>query len=221
MITHVSLDMWQTFLISNPDYEIARAQKLAEIYDIPANVAKGHIKEAKLVINWILSHGRHVSHFDAIDILTQKIGKQPRVEVAYEPSAPQVSEKLASTFLEFPPSILSESIAAIEKLKARGITISIGSNTHFSTGEWIGIVLRNIYHLNYDFFDFSLFSDREEFSKPQFEFFKEIVSCSNQLPQNIMHIGDHDFDRAAEKFGIQFKHVDNPESLGYILDQIK
>jgi len=61
--------------------------------------------------------------------------------------------------------------------------------------------------------DFVYISDMENSytTKPHKEYFQNIIEKLNIKPEEAIIIGDTDFDKAAEKVGIKFIHVDNED----------
>ena len=105
---------------------------------------------------------------------------------------------------------------SLKALRNNGYTTNISSNTAFIKGR----TLRKIFvHFDLlDYFDFLIFSDEINSSKPSSNFFKELeVKCKNiNVSKNsILHLGDS-FEadvKGAEAFKIKSKLINIDEKI--------
>jgi putative hydrolase of the HAD superfamily len=122
-------------------------------------------------------------------------------------------------FFEFPPVLLNSNIKGIlATLKNEGYTLNISSNTGFIEGPFLR---RYLQEGKLDkFFDFTIFSDEIDASKPSSHFFNIVHQNAKTEKHEILHIGDNykaDF-LGATSFGFNALHIENGE---YTLEQIK
>ncbi len=107
-----------------------------------------------------------------------------------EREAIEVRKKADCLFEEYCPQFVNENIPDIlSQLKEEGYSINLSSNTGFIEG----IVLRNtLAHLNIiQYFDFLIFSDEIDASKPSSRFFEKVNEQVNVKPDEVLHIGDN------------------------------
>ena len=111
-----------------------------------------------------------------------------------EVQANKIYNDLEKLFLRYPPILLYD-IGELKKsfriLKAKGNTLSISSNTAYIKGNTLKKILEHYGLIKY--FDFLIFSDEINSSKPALKFFQKLEeSCKkiNINKDNILHIGD-------------------------------
>ena len=111
-----------------------------------------------------------------------------------EVQANKIYNDLEKIFLRYPPILLyniGELKNSFRILKAQGNTLSISSNTAYIKGNTLKKILEHYGLIKY--FDFLIFSDEINSSKPALKFFQKLEeSCKkmNITKDNILHIGD-------------------------------
>jgi putative hydrolase of the HAD superfamily len=122
-------------------------------------------------------------------------------------------------FVEHLPLLLNEKIIpTLAQLKTEGYKLNISSNTGFIEGECLVKVLKTMNLLNY--FEFCVFSDQIQASKPSNTFYQKVFDKTNVQKQEILHIGDNylsDFC-GATNFGFHALLIDNKD---YSIREIK
>ena len=217
MIKHISLDFWNTLMFSNKIFSKLRLDFLKK--EFFQNIS---IEELSIQIETI---------GDEFDTINMKEGISITSEVMYQrlfskfdidittTQAEKIYNDLEVLFLDNPPiSIydLDELKKSLKALRNNGYTTSISSNTAFIKGR----TLRKIFiHFDLlDYFDFLIFSDEINSSKPSSNFFKELeVKCKNiNVSKNsILHLGDS-FEadvKGAEAFKIKSKLINIDEKI--------
>lgn len=226
-IKHISLDFWNTLGIPNKDYSDRRMQILSD-YSVSHTVMSGShthapeychkaYKEVKKRIDDMTAYGQYSSLDECFTMLCDwlEMDNPPHHLVT------EMKAKLWRAFFDNPPKISLNTIEVMEKLKRKGITFSIGSNTNFIPG----IVLRNAVLDKLDLFDYMVFSDEVGVSKPVNKFFqiinKKCWDSFGHCGDSIVHIGDSEvFDLLpAKQFGINAELVSDPFALPELLEQ--
>ena len=191
---HYSFDLWLTLIKSNPLFKIERTQFF---YD-NLNDAHKSLEEVALI-------------FRQVDVMcntiNEKTGKNIDAEEMYLIVINMINnfnnnfdsidtEKLYNQmetllFKHLPFMYNSETITVLEHLKQNtNCTMNILSNTGFIKGQTLRKVLAQI-GLS-PFFDFQLYSDEEQLSKPNPKFFNLMLDKVSYLPLNeIVHVGDN------------------------------
>lgn len=212
---HISFDVWNTLIRSNPKYGDERSRWLADHLGLEFEWVCGVYKRLK--------HGLDdVAEITGVAYDSQTLYRLLLVHLGRpnEPWEP-IQGAFESIFDEFPPEILSATVDTLAELRERGFTLSIGSNTNFLSGRVIERALdRKIGSL----FDFVVFSDLVRCAKPSKDFF-DIVLRGAQLLHNdleasqIMHVGDNLIcdGRGAENAAMKFVNVTSPDAIPSIL----
>lgn len=224
MIKHISFDLWLTLIKSNPLFKHKRADFFAKKYN-PLGLSED------AVFNIIRRCDK------ASDRLNEFSGKKIETELMYKTILKRLGHKIDSIksselfeiklavnnlFYEHPPTLLNEQILNILKqLKHEGYSLNISSNTGFIEG----IYLKQCIHLIdlFSHFDFLVFSDEINASKPSNRFFEEVFNQTKVKKQEILHIGDNriaDYEGAIF-FGFQALLIDNHNySINLIKEKI-
>ena len=218
MIKHISFDAWNTLLIPNKKYAQLRAELLSDTFHVHVDRANAVYKDTKHLLDHLAeAHGLGSNVHHAFNVLATKFGAEDHKII--HPLMDQVSE----LFLAHPPTILEDSVKAIEEEKAQGVTIGITSNTNFISGYDLAEVFEN--HFN---FEVGVFSDLVGSSKPSKLIFdvhlKELAKHHDDIDRSeVLHIGDNhicDFI-GAKNFGFQAEFITNVDQVPQILRNIK
>ncbi len=221
MIRHISFDLWLTLIKSNPLFKRKRAEFLSEHFN-----PKGFSVDN--VINIVHSLDK------ACDRLNEKSGKKKEARLMYRSILKRLGYNLNNVhnnflddlvkqinqlFFEFPPVLLNHHIPDILKdLKGNGYTLNISSNTGFIEGPFLRRYLQKN-HLD-NFFDFAIFSDEIDASKPSENFYNIVYQNARAEKCEILHIGDNytaDYI-GATNFGFNALHITNND---YTFELIK
>lgn len=212
MIRHISFDLWLTLIKSNPLFKRKRAEFLSEHFN-----PKGFSVDK--VINIIHSLDK------ASDRLNEKSGKKKEAILMYKSILKRLGYNLNNVnihfldnlvkqinqlFFEFPPVLLNNNIPDIlTTLKGNGYTLNISSNTGFIEGPFLRSYLQK--NQLYNYFDFAIFSDEIDASKPSANFYNIVYQNAGAEKYEILHIGDNytaDY-MGAIKFGFNALHITN------------
>ncbi|MDU1904720.1 MAG: HAD family hydrolase [Dysgonomonas sp.] len=191
MIKHISFDLWLTLIKSHPEFKLKRAEMIAETFGIQHIDASGIDKFVRSIDKtfdrYNMISGKKLSANAMYCRLLQRIVSGKKIT---EREAIEVRKKADRLFEEYCPQFVNENIPDIlSQLKEEGYSINLSSNTGFIEG----IVLRNtLAHLNIiQYFDFLIFSDEIDASKPSSRFFEKVNEQVNVKPDEVLHIGDN------------------------------
>jgi putative hydrolase of the HAD superfamily len=196
---HFSFDLWRTLIKSHPNFKKERAKHLHENYndankslseiesiirqvDLMCNGINektgGNIDAEEMYYMILYQMNGGASVFDKIDI--QQLCYE--VELLIEQYTPLVYDK--------------DIISTLEKIKSLpNVTLNISSNTGFIKGKTLRKILPKIGLA--PFFDFQLYSDEVQASKPSKNFFNTLLHQVNYcrktvIPKDkIIHVGDN------------------------------
>ncbi|AMR33650.1 dehalogenase [Mucilaginibacter sp. PAMC 26640] len=197
---HYSFDLWLTLVKSDPQFKNLRAGYFHQNHN---NYNKSeediaHIfRQVDLMVNGV--NEKTGKNIDADEMYLMVInfindGKADLEGVDLDHLAAQMENLL---FLHPPIPYSTVTISTLHHLKQNsGATFSLLSNTGYITGKTLRKVLA-LYRLD-DFFDFQLYSDEVNMSKPNKAFFNamlnhvDICNPGKSVPlTGIMHIGDN------------------------------
>lgn len=188
---HYSFDLWLTLIKSNPEFKQKRAEYFFKHFNrkkLSLDRVIEIIRNVDIMCNTVNEcTGRSIDAFEMYAMILHKL--------EYDMSQIGTSELVSiyhncdQIMQHYPPEIYSEeTIPSLIKLKELGASLSILSNTGFIKGQSLKSHLQrlNIAHL----FDFMIFSDQVDLSKPSVELFEFMIIKSRHLHQHILHIGD-------------------------------
>ena len=223
MFEHYSFDLWLTLIKSNPLFKPARIEYFFENY----NFSKKNTIEIKKIFRKVdlmcnLINEKVGKNVDAMEmylmvlyILDSKDHGIDSIEIA------KLYQNMEDLVLKNTPILLNQNIrSTLIKIKEHGSTISILSNTGFIKGTTLRKVLTKLKIL--DLFDFVIFSDEIDMSKPNNEIYKllfdkvKLLKKPNSIKKDkIVHIGDNytaDY-LGAKDFGFKAIFVDKLNTI--------
>mgnify|MGYP002635552890 FL=1 len=224
MIKHISLDFWNTLMVSNKIFSKLRLDFLKK--EFFQNIS---IDELSFQIESIGDESDTINMKEGIsipsEVMYQRLFSKFDINIATT-QAEKIYNDLEVLFLNNPPiSIydLDELKRSLKALRNKGYTTNISSNTAFIKGRTLRGVFKHYDLL--DCFDFLIFSDEINSSKPSSNFFKELErKCKNinVSKNNILHLGDS-FEadvKGAEAFKIKSKliNIDNKKLIQLLID---
>lgn len=189
---HVSFDVWNTLVKGNPLFAKARLEAISKHWDLPAAVApqvKAAYTSAKQTLDWLAERqGVAYSCNDVYDLLSAKLGLPKQTTENLDTVRKLVNQE----FINHPPIYNTETVLALQELRAAGFTLSIGSNSNFISGDVMFPWLNEVFGE----FKFGVFSDLIGAGKPSPNFFNEVAKQAHQQAsiwerKHIVHVGDH------------------------------
>jgi putative hydrolase of the HAD superfamily len=212
---HISFDLWLTLIKSNPNYKSRRNQLFKDFFEIEYDIeiVSQKIRYYDVVCNSINEKtGKNIDTEDIYLLILSSLGydinklNKKILEEFYKES-----EKIF--FENEPVFINSHTHQIFNNLKNNGITMNVLSNTGFIIGKTLRLFLDKN-NLG-SFFDFQIYSDECNYSKPNVEIFNLVydrITIKNKTPKRqVLHIGDNliaDCD-GAKAFGFSTLHFKN------------
>lgn len=220
-IKHISFDLWMTLIKSHPEFKLKRAELIAKTFNIDNITPKEIDSFIRSVDNifdrYNMISGKKLSANKMYLNLLEKLlpDKTPiTIEIAIG-----IRKQADLLFEEYQPVFLNENIPYIlSGLKEHEYTLSLSSNTGFIEGETLRKTLKNMGIFQY--FDFLIFSDEINASKPSSHFFQHVYNHINASKEEVIHIGDNpkaDY-LGARNFGFRALLITDPN---YTINDIR
>lgn len=220
-IKNISFDLWMTLIRSHPEFKLKRAELIADTFNIK-NISPKEID----------SFIRSVDNvFDRYNMISgKKLSANKMYQKLLEKLAPEetsvtldiaisLRKEADDLFGQYQPVFLNENIPQIlSQLKEEGYVLNLSSNTGFIEGETLRTTLANMGILQY--FDFLIFSDEINASKPSSHFFQHVYDHINVPKNAVLHIGDNpkaDY-QGAKNFGFNALLITDPN---YTINDIR
>ncbi len=212
---HISFDLWLTLIKSNPNYKSKRNLLFKDFFELEQDIE---------------TVSQKVRYYDVVcNSINEKTGKNINTEEIYllilsslSFDMNKMNRKMLEEFYEEsekiffdnePEFINNDTYQIFNNLKNEGISMNILSNTGFIKGRTLRLFL-DINNLG-GYFDFQIYSDECNYSKPNIEIFNlvydKIKIKSKTLKSQVLHIGDNliaDCD-GAKAFGFSTLHFKN------------
>lgn len=192
MIKHISFDLWMTLIQSHPEFKLRRAQLIIDMFGLKDSVdteIDEYVRRVDKVFDRKnMINGQKLSANKMYCKVLQKV--LPQSEIVTEEKALELRQKSDALFMEYSPVFLNDNIKnMLSDLKDEGYTINLSSNTGFVEGDILRPVLEKMGILRY--FDFLVFSDEINASKPSSHFFEVVHEQAAVAKNQILHIGDN------------------------------
>ena len=193
MIKHISLDLWNTLLISNPNFSVERVKYFSKNYlsNLNNDIISKEIENIGIETDLInMSEGISIP---SEKMYSKLLFKQQNL-ILDESELKTIYSDLELIFLKNLPFIMYNIDAlkeCFENLLSKDYSLNISSNTAFIKGKTLINVLEKLELKQY--FSFFIFSDEINFSKPSKKFFEKLLKNCEKLKinkENIIHIGD-------------------------------
>jgi len=223
MYEHYSFDLWLTLIKSNPLFKPARIEYFFENYNFTKKTKveiKKIFRKVDLMCNLINEKvGKNVDAMEmylmVLYLLDEKDHGIDAIEMA------ELYQQMEELVLENTPILLNQNIRpTLIKIREQGATTSILSNTGFIKGTTLRKVLTKLKIL--DLFDFVIFSDEIDMSKPNDKIYEllynevKVLKKSNSIKkEKIVHLGDNytaDY-LGAKNFGFNAVFVDKLNTI--------
>lgn len=215
---HLSFDFWNTLVSANPLYTNARTKFLSDMTGLSeATVRTVYTTVKSRLDNAAETSGASTPYREIHQILLDELRNADGV-VEIEPH--QFTDMLFGIFQTLPPLMPERMPFLLNRAYRLGYTLSVGSNTNFIPGRILRTSLENIP------FDFTLFSDEIETSKPSRDFARSIIGMTEHTHSkshddiNIRHVGDNLICDDMQEYDIWFKHVNNPTQTMEFLETL-
>ncbi|QIK58611.1 HAD family hydrolase [Dysgonomonas sp. HDW5A] len=220
-IKNISFDLWMTLIRSHPEFKLKRAELIADTFNIK-NISPKEIDSFIRSVDNVFDRynmisGKKLSANKMYQKLLEKlVPKETSVTLDIAISLRKEADDL---FGQYQPVFLNENIPQIlSQLKEEGYVLNLSSNTGFIEGETLRKTLANMDILEY--FDFLIFSDEINASKPSSHFFQHVYDHINVPKNAVLHIGDNpkaDY-QGAKNFGFNALLITDPN---YTINDIR
>lgn len=214
MIKHISFDLWLTLIKSHPEFKKKRANFLRKEF----NPLGFSLEEVIEIVQKTDKVSDRINEINGKKLQTElmykrillKLGNRP--ELINDDLLVEIKKMGNELFMNYQPEFLNTSIRPmLDTLKERGFDLNLSSNTGFIEGTTVTSTLKN---LNiYDYFNFFVYSDEINASKPSREFFDKVYEQISFQKNEILHIGDNykaDYEGAL-KYGFKALHIKNKQ----------
>ena len=220
-IKNISFDLWMTLIRSHPEFKLKRAELIADTFNIK-NISPKEIDSFIRSVDNVFDRynmisGKKLSANKMYQKLLEKL--VPEETSVTLDIAISLRKKADDLFGQYQPVFLNENIPQIlSQLKEEGYVLNLSSNTGFIEGETLRTTFANMSILQY--FDFLIFSDEINASKPSSHFFQHVYDHINVPKNAILHIGDNpkaDY-QGAKNFGFNALLITDPN---YTINDIR
>jgi FMN phosphatase YigB (HAD superfamily) len=217
-VMHLSFDFWNTLASANPLYTQARTKFLSRISGLPPEIVKQVYTSVKTRLdNEASEQGKSTPCRDNYTTLVNELVAQGGRGLSGD-SVVTVMVSMEQMFRDLPPLIPESMAFLLNRAHRLGYTLSVASNTNFIRGDILSESLRDIP------FDFMLFSDEIEVSKPHNDFARSIQGMVNHLYRgagrsSLTHVGDNEICDGTMR-GIPFQYVKNPQDTVQFLEKL-
>lgn len=210
-----------TLIRSHPEFKLKRAELITDTFDIK-NISPKEIDSFIRSVDNVFDRynmisGKKLSANKMYRELLQRLAPS-KVSVPLE-TAIDLRKQADNLFLEYRPVFMNEDIPKIlSQLKKEGYILNLSSNTGFIEGETLRVTLADMGILQY--FDFLIFSDEINASKPSSHFFQQVYDHIHVSKEEVLHIGDNpkaDY-QGAKNFGFNALLITDPN---YTIDDIR
>ena len=220
-IKNISFDLWMTLIRSHPEFKLKRAELISETFNIKTISPKeidGFIRSVDNVFDrYNMISGKKLSANKMYQELLQRL--VPKSEEVTLEATIKFRNKADALFLEYRPVFMNDNIPQIlSQLKNDGYILNLSSNTGFIEGETLRATLADLGIIEY--FDFLIFSDEIDASKPSSHFFQHVYNHINAAKNEVLHIGDNpkaDY-QGAKNFGFNALLITDPN---YTINDIR
>ena len=196
---HFSFDLWLTLIKSNPLYKKERVKFIYNHYNFSRNTIdeiSSVIRQVDLMCNQVNeSAGKNLDSQEMYLMVFYLLNGSNFDYKSLDLS--KFSLDMSNLVRKYPPVLLNNDvIPTLKGIKDSGKTINILSNTGFIKGKAVNEILSGL-EINH-FFDFKIYSDEEDLSKPNPALFDVLVENVKTLHNDanfklldIVHVGDN------------------------------
>lgn len=183
-----SFDLWETIIREDDedDRQLKRAQFLAQKLNMPVPETLAAINESGAIFTAAYrAEQRTMLNDERLNIILEKLGR-----TLSEKDFKEVTDYFSAVSVHIPPPLMDDIHDFIKAIKSLGIKTAMISDTGFTTGKDMRILLKM--HGIFDYFDFVIFSDETGFAKPRKEVFQMVEKAFPDINKaEILHMGDN------------------------------
>ena len=193
----VTLDLWQTLIVDQPEWGRARARlrilgAVEALRDAGEVFTKEQVRQAYRtcfrICRSIREEGRDVSFEGQVQIFVRAIAQRLPERVGQD-TFERILSRYADAFYESPP-VLAEGVPEmLATLKEQGYLLGLISNTGMTPGRLFRSYLKELGIVHY--FDHLTFSDEVLLAKPVAAIFVHTLKGLGASSEQAVHVGDH------------------------------
>lgn len=227
-IHHFSFDVWNTLVVSNPEFARQRTEALAEIAKIAPSRAKTMYTLVKKSIDDAAEANGIGLSTDGVLFALKTYLNANGCRFTVEDMM-MFKQRIFELFNEHPPIVTDSARYMLCQLAHLGpnVTTSIGSNSNFISGELMHPYLSKVFGFYHVKLAYGVYSDMLHVSKPHGLFFEEVYKqayASNGAVRHrghVCHVGDNLIcDGKSVDFDMQFLHIPDVNKLGSLVEQL-
>ncbi|TND08555.1 MAG: hypothetical protein FD123_2059 [Bacteroidetes bacterium] len=208
-VSHISFDLWLTLIRSAPGFKPERDRLLAGHFGIqrsPEKISETVRHFDRLFDRVSMITGKSIDADEIVLVILDALGAD--ISAVSREQLQRFYVDMEDLFFSSPPVLIDPQMPHhLEKLREKGFTLSLLSNTAFIRGKTLRKILA---HYEMDIhFDFQLYSDEIGYAKPAPGAFaclwQEAKKRRSLEKEMILHIGDNpDADvKGASDFGMR------------------
>ena len=182
----ISLDLWKTLIVPNPEFRQHRTAAIAAaLQQTPSNDFQELIKSVDDFLDQTTDkNGQQFGCVARTEMLAERVKFTQNIDYEF------LYNEINYYFVKYPPLLIEPALPEILRFwRAQGKQIVLLSNTGFVEGKSIRSVF-NAMNIS-DLFHHLFFSDEHDMAKPQAAFFEKITQHCNCAAHEILHIGDN------------------------------
>jgi putative hydrolase of the HAD superfamily len=203
-ITTISLDLWGTLIVANPNF----SDKRLEMFRKMSHKSDSEIIEV-IKSNKVTYGDTAVSTEFIFDLLKNALSIPLSIEM--------IMDDYYTLFIQNPPFLIEKDIVSTIEKASQNHEIHLISNTLLVKGFVLKEAINKAHQNIFDHFDGLTFSDEEGVAKPDTAIFDIAYAKMKVISKSsVLHIGDNkrtDFEGATQ-FGFQAALVDFKENKG-------
>lgn len=202
---HYSFDLWLTLIKSDPKFKQERDKYFYIHFNRGVQFSQEEvsaiIRDVDITCNAVNEiAGGSISPLEMYAMILRKLNYP--TENLKETDLFAIYHKIEALFLKYPPQpYCKDTFPTLLKLREKGATLSLLSNTGFITGDTIDKMFDQHFPIHVPgmsvkhIFSFRLYSDRFQCSKPSRRFFNlmtEVCERNHAVSEkHILHVGDN------------------------------
>ena len=221
-IKHISFDLWLTLIKSDPAFKPLRNELFAQYFGIRER--REEVTRAFYHFDHLFNRineraGGNVHYTEMLYVILDHLGIP--IQDVPEAAMDGYYTEMEQLFFKHRPLLVSpETIDILSRLKDKGYTINILSNTGFILGKTLRPALQELGIA--DYFSFQLYSDEMGSSKPSPKAYEQVFMETKKIKpltkNEVLHIGDNQIAdvEGARKYGFRSAMIDDRNSLKQI-----
>jgi FMN phosphatase YigB (HAD superfamily) len=187
----VSFDIWRTIISINPEFQTRR--KLLYFNALSGKKAGVPFEDFNRIFDEVQKSSEMKSEAEGLHKgFEERVSELCRALNISRPSATALADLRSKQTdlckLHAAPLMSTKIVNLFEAIRQSGRKIALLSNTGLVDSETVLELLDT--HGIKKYVTYTIFSDKNNFAKPNPRFFEELLNSSGEVPPNILHVGD-------------------------------